>query len=766
MVDRDRRAPRMRPNPAVRLCSVAGVLCAGLAAGCAFAQTWVPVRDVDLEIREGGILDLSTLAGAGPAGRHGWAVRVDGGAIGFERSPTPQRFFAAGFAFSPASGGFPEKEEADRVVEQLRRTGYNAVRLQNVDANLMTKRVDDFDFDPVQLDRFDYFFSRLKAAGLYMVMDVMYLDNGAFGNILPHRWVKKHNLRQSLYLDESARAHWLQLLKAMLNRPNKYTGTVPIKDPALLSLVLVNEGGIVELAYRQEGGFNAGFPAAYAPEFNAWLSRKYGSERTLSDAWQGELGGDESLKAGVAVPKALRGKGARHRDFMQFVVDKERQTYQWMHEQARALGYGGFTTAFNNWGFWQSDISRASLPLVDMHSYHVLPTSFVAPGSRVAQSSALSNAARFVRELAGTRQWGKPFTVSEYGQPFWNSSRRESVALVPSYAALQGWDLVSQFTETPIQLRYEKTTLSRRAAIHPFGIGADPVLRAGERLAALLYRRGDVARSPARVSVMLDPASVMENGEGMSQLTEGLSRLSLLGGYGLQIGDAIVDPGNRTAGKSFSIVTGASSTHWKGLLANLATRIGVSGADNERLEELKSKGLLPRTNRSNFARQVYESDTGQLLLQAKEEQFTISTPSTIAIAVQRAPASAGSLNLSTSSVPATVSLSAMDGQELAQSKRMLLMVLTDAQNSDMAFEDAERNTLLRLGNLPVQLLGVQLSLIWTGPRSERLRAYALALNGERRDPVALTITADGWQLQIDTSKLPGGPTTYFELSEQ
>ena len=726
------------------------------------AQEWLPVKDLDLEVPAGSLLDFSDKRAEQLAGSHGWAIRLDNGSIGFEDLRAPQRFFAASFAFSPSSGGFPDEDEAVRLVAQLKRTGYNAVRLQNVDANLMSGRVPDFDFDPVQLDRFDNFFAQLKAAGIYVVMDLMYLDNGSFGNIFPNRWVIKHNLREELYTNPTARAHWLHQAKALLARSNKYTGTVPIKDPALLELVLINEGGIVELAYRHGGGFDAPYPNHYATAFVQWLRKNYTSEAQLRAAWGTELGVDEGLDAGVKPPQSLRGADVRHRDFVKFLVDAEAELADWMTKQVRDLGFKGFTTAYNNWSSWQSDISRSQLPAIDMHAYHNLPSKFVEPGSVVLQTSALPGAARFVRHLAGARVWGKPFTVTEYGQPFWNGWRRESVALVPAYAALQGWDLLTQFAENPVQLGYAPSKLSRRSAIYPFGIGMDPVLRAGERLAALLYKRGDVATSKAHIAALLDPAQVLDAGNGLALMPESISRLSLLGGFGLQLSDASPSP----AGKRYVVPVSGGAPAWKTAAENFATRLGMNGTDEQRVKSLKSAGLLPENNRTSFSAQTYQSDTGELLLQARERRFSVTSDRTLVMVAPAAPAAAGPLSLEATTVPVLVALSAMDGRPLPSSKRMLMFVLTDAQNSGMTFADAERTQLKSLGKLPVQILSVAMTLKWTGGRIEGLKLFALGLNGERREQVPLKATPDGWSLEMDTATLSAGPTTYFELAEE
>lgn len=166
------------------VCSIGGSVAAPNSTDA--MPRWVHVRDTDPQIAAGSLLDFSGWAGDRPDGRYSWAVARDGGGIGFAKRHRRQRFFAASFAFSPPSGGFPQKEGADRIVEQLQRTGYNAVRLQHVDAELMTRRDKNLDYDPVQLDRFDCLLSRFKAAGIYVVMDAAYGDNGAYGGVYPN----------------------------------------------------------------------------------------------------------------------------------------------------------------------------------------------------------------------------------------------------------------------------------------------------------------------------------------------------------------------------------------------------------------------------------------------------------------------------------------------------------------------------------------------------------------------------------------------------
>lgn len=189
-------------------------LCAFSSAG-AIAAEWKTVEDTSLVIRDGSPLDFSKWLPAGPAGSQG-AVISGGprGRFAFAKNPAvPATLNCVSLAWSPATGSFPDKVMADLFARQIKVHGYNLVRIHHVEAILMTNRAVDFDFDPVQLDRFYYFLSALKKQGVYWVIDVMTSENGAFGNVLPNRWIEKHNLKVKVHVKEDAKAHWRMLVE-------------------------------------------------------------------------------------------------------------------------------------------------------------------------------------------------------------------------------------------------------------------------------------------------------------------------------------------------------------------------------------------------------------------------------------------------------------------------------------------------------------------------------------------------------------------------
>jgi hypothetical protein len=310
-----------------------------------------------------------------------------------------------------------------------------------------------------------------------------------------------------------------------------------------------------------------------------------------------------------------------------------------------------------------------------------------------------------------------------------------------------------------VQLSYESSPLSRRRAIYPFGVGADPVLRTGERIAALIYKRGDVSAARSRVNVMLDSETMFNESAGWAYMPEGISRLALLTGFGLVVDRAA------PARDGDYLVMGAASGRLATALANAATRLGLPGADAVHLDELRRRGLIPASNGTDFGRQVYESDTGQLVLEARERRFRVDTPRTALVTWAQGDATVGPLTVQAPTVPGLVAISSLDDRPISQSRRMLLFVLTDAMNTGMEFADAARTQLRVLGGLPVLLQTVQMDvLVRHDAAAAGMRCYALGLNGERREELPIKRVADGWRIPIDTAALAKGPATTFEVA--
>jgi hypothetical protein len=726
----------MRPHRTLAALALAvALLAAGGAAGD--GQSWLAVREISLEVPRGSPLDFSRMLPSDRIDASRRVVTGTGGNLAFADTPgRPVRFHCASLAWSPASGGFPDKATTDRYVRQLVQNGYNMARLLFIDASLMVGRVKDFDFDPEVLDRIHYLMAALKRNGIHWMIDGMSSWHGAYGG-LEERWDPAGTLKLAVHFDQAAFAHWHQLQQRFLARVNPYTGIAPIHDEALALVILVNENGLEFESVVQDRPGKPAYDAMIVRSFNGWLARRYGTTEALAKAW-GDLARNERLGDGsIRLPRNRYVHSVRLRDLQAFFMEVEQDTAARMSTVLRDLGYKGLISTYNNWPTIQTANSRRGLEAVTMNTYHDWVGGY-APGSKLLQTSATADGANFIRMIAAARWLGRPFLVSEYDHLFWNRYRFESNVLMPAYAALQGWDVVCRHAHGPLVLAYGEPYPHKRAML-PYAIALDPVARAGETLAALLYRRGDV--SPSRLTIPFLVRGEADLSRNMqAREPEDLTRLALVGRIGLQ------DVGK--ADRPVSVVQPRDRNDMAALIRSL--RQGKALATNNPTDPLRG---------------VFQSDTTEITLDERAQQIRVVTRATEAVAYSalKAPLTLDLLTISRARGDAMVALSALDPKpSLAESNRFLLIFATDARNTGMRFRDRDEKVIEDFGTLPV--------LIRKGEVELQLRRSArhwqvspVGLDGRVKSPVTKGTGPVAFRLSND---LPSGPTTYFLLELQ
>lgn len=698
------------------------------------AEDWVPVRETSLEMRPGSPLDFSNILPNLAINPGRQLIANANGRLAFANAPdVPARLSCASLAWSPASGGFPDRAGADRYARQLALHGYNIARLHFVDGSLMFGRQKDFDFDPETLDRIHYLLAALKRNGIYWMIDGLSSWRGAYGGY-DDRWDPAGNLKLALYLNDEAFSHWKQLVEKFFTRVNPYTGVAPIRDEALALTILVNENSIEFESVVHDRRGKPPYDAMLSAPFNRWLAQRYASSEALAKAWGG-LGWDEKLENGtIKLPPDRYADSARMRDLQAFFVTVETASVNRMTEAVRAMGYKGLISTYNNWPTVQAALSRRALEAVTMNTYHDWASGY-APGSKLLQQSSLSDAASSVRMIAAARWLGKPFIVSEYDHLFWNRYRYEAGVVFPAYAALQGWDVLCRHAHGPIALAYGEPYPHKRAML-PYAIALDPVARAGETLSALLFRRGDVAASqltiPFSVRGEEDIGSDMQARE-----PESLTELALLGKIGLLDANRI--------GKDIAVLHPRATNNPGSII-----------------EKLRSNGRLPQGNATKLSAGVFQSDTGEITLRRNERRIELTTAATEALAFSaaRLPVSLTTLGIDDADGDGLIAISSLDKPaSLAKGKRFLLIFATDARNTGMVFRDKDQKIIEEFGRLPVLIRKGSLDLrIQRNARQWRLSP--IGLDGSVKPSIASGSSPIAFRLSNDQ---PSGPTTYFLL---
>ncbi|MEI6078551.1 MAG: hypothetical protein WCS94_23435, partial [Verrucomicrobiota bacterium] len=199
--------------------------------------------------------------------------------------------------------------------------------------------------------------------------------------------------------------------------------------------------------------------------------------------------------------------------------------------------------------------------------------------------------------------------------------------------------------------------------------------------------------------------------------------------------------------------------------AELTTAAGAAANTEKLVAQLRQKGVLNKENCTDLSKELFESDTRELLLDARNRSFTINTPRSQGVCLPAGPfkVSVGEIEVENKGACLSLMLASLSEAPIDSSKRLLLILSGNALNTDMTFKDASMKTLVDIGKGPVlaRVLDVNLRARLADP--EKWSVWALAQNGERVEKLPAEVVAGRLSIKLNTGALKNGPTLYFEL---
>ena len=152
-------------------------------------------------------------------------------------------------------------------------------------------------------------------------------------------------------------------------------------------------------------------------------------------------------------------------------------------------------------------------------------------------------------------------------------------------------------------------------------------------------------------------------------------------------------------------------------------------------------------------------------MRAKENLLKVATRFSEAVTLEGGRGEpVGRLEVIGSDTPAMVGVCAVDGKDLAESRRMVLLYTTETANTGMVVTP-DRTKMFNYGTLPVLMKVGRLDATLQNAHGKNMALYALGLNGARRQRLPLAWGEDGrLKIHLDTASLEHGPTAFFELT--
>lgn len=361
---------------------------------------------------------------------------------------------------------------------------------------------------------------------------------------------------------------------------------------------------------------------------------------------------------------------------------------------------------------------QARLDVVDGHAYWKHPhfpgrpwdaDNWVLPNLPMAGVAGGGELAT----LALNRVAGKPFLVTEYNHPAPNAHNSEAFLLLAAYAGLQDWDGFFSFA-------YEGSRGAWRAQriLGYFDIEHHPTQMATMPAVAALFLRGDLRAPATRQTVAAAPEALLE-------LARKAGPWANAGDLGLHRATALQQP--------------------------VALRLDGGAAE--------PVSVPPAGDR-------IESPGGQWVWDATKgrERVLINTPRSRALigSTLDGPFALGDVTLAPGKTLqdwAAITLTAMDGADLASTGRVLVTATGYAENTAMGWKNAEKDTVgSDWGREPSLVEGIPATLTLPVP-SARVSAWALDERGQRREPVPVRDT--GGQATLDVG--PAFRTLWYEI---
>ena len=449
------------------------------------------------------------------------------------------RYFGGNCSWSAAC---LEKEESDRVADEVKRLGYNIVRAHQHDTQFLPKgATESCAVDAAAFDRFDYFVAAMKRRGVFLTTDCyssrkfLKTDPG-LGDIAD----SFREMKGALAVRPEAMSNWKTFARAFLCHVNPYTGLALKDDPTLVCLNLVNEDNYdryicekMRLVAARRGDF------ASDAEWERWLFDR-----------QTEV----------------------HREQIAFLRDE--------------LGVKAPLTSLNMCAGVDYCRRRSLFDLVDLHMYFAHPTYWDPSGNRYPHvfHSQLGKKGQGMIMLANffQRDWTRPCLTTEYRHCAPNVFRSECGALVGAYAALQDWQGL-------VGYGYAEGANSFRGTpriLNPFDTANDPVALMMDRQTALLFRRGDVKPANGKLALRV-PEGEFFPADLPRKLPRAVRELGLFTGVGFVRGDKVPD-GIRV--ESYAAVSNAA--------AKLAVRPVLASDTGELVFDRSNRVFRAETPRS------------------------------------------------------------------------------------------------------------------------------------------------------------------------
>lgn len=674
-----------------------------------------------VDIVDGGVFDRSAYLDA-PAGKYGRVIPGQGGRLTFTAQPSRElRLWGVNLDFDAQ---YLSHQKADELADRLARAGYNTVRLHHYDRLLVQGRSSSWDLDPAQLDKFEYLFSAFKRNGIYVVMGLYSFRQFPLSELSDIGAGSSDEFMHLIPVSQTAFTLWKNYAQALLTHRNPYTQLTWAEDPGLLAIYMLNEESMF---FGEWANRPMQLRSLYESRYASWL----GAHTPLPDT-------DESFNRFLTELK-IESDAAQ--------MDYLRNT---LHVQA-------LLTSDNNMDTEAQVFIRDRFDVVDDHMYWAHPEFVGAfqwslPIGTNHVSLLGPGGLWLPRRQNSSRILDKPFFVTEYNSVFPNSQRAEAGLVMGAYSALQAWNAIYAFDYSSSEAMQTAPTAFANGLF--FSMVTDPISTLSDRAGAFIFLHGQVAPATSTVSHLAEKSRAFVGTRGHPvDVPEGTNWM----GVSHRVG--VLPEGPDLAARA---VDAGVIAFTKGDTSGPSTMAGLPYLFSDWELETRLHAVDATRFPTRDDRGFYRSETGQIEMHRDRETMKLVTPMVEAFATPSNVALSGTrVTVENGWERSVIYVYSADTQPLAASSRVLVMHLTDSQDTGMVFASNDHTRLETEGHLPhvVKRGSATITLQLAG---SGWRAWAVDSAGRRLRQVALTqsSTSGTWVLHAHTATDRGTALAY------
>lgn len=648
------------------------------------------------------------------AGENGRIVARDG-RFYHSANNEPVRFWAVN---GPPSS-VKDPAELRKVARALAKSGVNLVRIHGA----VFDQAGEPDAEKIQhvIDVVE----AMKSEGIYTHASIyfpLWFRPKADLAWLPGYNGQKHPFA-ALMFNEQFQAKYREWWTALLTTPGKRSGRTLAAEPALFGAEIQNEDSFFFWTFNEQNIPDAQL-RILEKQFGEWLARKHGSVEAALKVWGGApLKRDNAAEGRVAFRplwNMANDRTARDRDTVAFLFETQTRFYEQASAHLRKLGFQGLICA-SNWATASPEVfgpleklSYTTGDFIDRHGYfgclHKGENSewSLRDGHVYAHRSALrfegaepGKPRTFVHPAMDPHYDDKPSMISETTWTRPNRYRSEAPLYLAAYGALQDSDAIVHFAFDGAGWNVKPNFwMQPWTLMSPAMMGQFPA-------AALIYRQG-----------------LVSTGEVVARVHLARSELLSLKGTPLPQDAALDELRLKDVPKGSDFKPGQRLDpllHYAGRTEVRFTN-GIAGV------MLNAAGLVDHdamTVTSTHRQLQLDYRSGVLRIDAPKAQGASGNLRAAG------PCKMADLEIESDLDLAHIVVVPLDNQPIRSSKKLLLQVMSEEQNSGWKEEPAEGGTMriASIGHDPWQIKPISGTVRFKRTDADRLSVTALDHNG-------------------------------------